>query len=471
MTLAALALAAQAWLSPCIGDQIGPGRCGTYEVWENRETKTGRKIPIYVMVLPALTQPAQPDPVVFLQGGPGDAPNFNARFYNRVFTSLRKSRDFVFVDLRGTGKSAPLTCPELARPDTCDSLDANLLDPRAVAACRARLEQRADLRLYTTATAVDDLDEILGALGYSQVNLYGTSYGTRVAQSIMVRHPSRIRTVSLKGVVPQSMASPESHARTGEDAWQSLVSRCRKDEACAKAFPTMASDFAALLNRLDQKPAVLTLPQTKAHPLVHLTVTRGLFAESFRNVLYSPEAAAGAPKLLRRLASGQDEAGLAETALAGRTILGGDRLAAGFFLSVSCTEDVPFLPKDWTPLTKGTFGGDYRLRQQASACAQWPRGATPAEHRQLVKSSIPTLLISGEFDPVTPPAGAEEVLRGLSRGRHVVVRNNGHPIGSAEVCIGGMIAQLVESGTATAVQTACADSAPSVPFTLEFEQR
>jgi pimeloyl-ACP methyl ester carboxylesterase len=222
---------------------------------------------------------------------------------------------------------------------------------------------------------------------------------------------------------------------------------------------------------LDRQPATLTLPESKSRPATKITVTRGLFAEGFRNVLYSPEAAAGAPKLVHRLAAGKDDAALAETALASRTLIGGDRLAAGFFLSVSCTEDVPFLPKDWLPLTKGTFGGDYRLRQQSNACAEWPRGAVPAEHRQLVKSNVPTLLISGEFDPVTPPSGGDEVLRGLSRGKHVVVRNNGHPIGSADVCISGMIAQLIDSGAVAGVQSACAAAIPSVPFTLEPEPR
>jgi pimeloyl-ACP methyl ester carboxylesterase len=465
--LAALVLATQATLSACTLDQVGEARCGTHQVWENREAKSGRRIPISITVLPAEGQPARPDPLVFLQGGPGDAPSFNARFYNTVFASVRKTRDLVLIDLRGTGKSAALTCPELAERDSAGALDENMLNPQAVRACRTRLERRADLRLYTTAIVADDLDEVLAALGYTQVNLYGTSYGTRVAQSLIARHPARIRTASLKGVVPQSMASPESHARAGEDAWRSLVARCENDIACAKAFPTLASDLDALLTRLDRKPAVLTLPAAKSRAATTITVSRGLFAEGFRNVLYSPEASAGAPKLIRRLASGEDDAGLAETALASRTVIAGDRLAAGFFLSVSCTEDVPFLPKEWLPLIKGTFGGDYRLKQQSAACAEWPRGTTPPEHRRLVTSSIPTLLISGEFDPVTPPAGGNEVLKGLSRGRHVIVRNNGHPIGSASSCIGGMIAQLIDSGSVTAVQAACAQAVPAVPFTLE----
>ena len=191
-------------------------------------------------------------------------------------------------------------------------------------------------------------------------------------------------------------------------------------------------------------------------------MTRGLFAEAFRNLLYTPEASAQAPKLVRQLLQG-DERGLVETALSGRIVLGGDRLAAGFFLSVSCTEDVPFLPKDTAALAAATFGGDYRIQQQIAACAEWPRGRVPATHRQPTRSAIPTLILSGALDPVTPPAGGDEVA-GLSKGLHVVIRNNGHPIGNAEGCIGTMIGAFLERGSAEGLDRACAAANPAPPF-------
>ena len=268
----------------------------------------------------------------------------------------------MLVDLRGTGRSGALTCPELAKPDASGIFDPDLLSVPAVKACRARLEKTADLRLYTTDIAVDDLDEVREALGYKQINLYGTSYGSRVAQVYMQRHPASLRAVAIKGIVPPSMAAPESHARAGEAAWKNLVARCMKDPNCARTFPTLDADFRQLLARLEKAP-VLILPGGPDRAVAAVKVTRGLFAEAFRNLLYTPEASAQAPKLVRQLLQG-DERSLVETALAGRTVLGGDRLAAGFFLSVSCAEDVPFLPKDTAALAAGTFGGDYRLQQQ-----------------------------------------------------------------------------------------------------------
>jgi pimeloyl-ACP methyl ester carboxylesterase len=466
VSLPAFALAAQIILAPCTIEGVpGEARCGTYAVPENREAKGGRQVSLSIIVLAATTPARRPDPLFALSGGPGDAPSFNARFFSRAFSEIRKNRDLVFVDLRGTGKSAPLTCPELAKPDAAGAFDANLLSVAAVRACRARLESGADLTRYTTETAVDDLEDVRQALGYQQINLYGTSYGSRVAQVYMRRHPKALRAVTMKGIVPPSMAMPETHARAGDDAWQALVARCRQEESCRSAFPTLDADFQALLGRLDKSAPILTLPATSNRPATSVTVTRGLFAEAFRNVLYTPEGLAQAPKLIRQLLDG-DEGGLTETALSGRTVLGGDRLAAGFFLSVTCAEDVPFLAKDARAQADGTFGGGYRLQQQTAACAVWPRGAVSSAHRQPTQSAIPTLIVSGEFDPVTPPAGGEEVLRGLTNGAHVVIRNNGHPIGNAENCIGSMFAAFLERGSVTGLDRSCAAAIPARPFQL-----
>jgi pimeloyl-ACP methyl ester carboxylesterase len=466
----AAALAAQVTLAltPCRIDGVpGEVKCGSHTVREDRTAPPGgraRFVGLSVIVLPALEADKLPDPFFMLSGGPGDAPSFNARFFSRVFNDIRRQRDIVLVDLRGTGKSSPLLCPELAKPGAGGVYDENLLSVPAVRACRQRLEQTADLRQYTTEIAVDDLEEVRQRLGYGPINLYGTSYGTVVAQVYMRRYPASLRAVSMKGIVPPTMAAPESHAPAGENAWRSLVDRCRKDAACKEAYPLVEVEFRELLKRLEQNP-VMTLPASAQRPEAKIVVSRGLFAEAFRNVLYTPEGLAQAPKLIHQLVNGDDR-GITETALSGRTILGGERLAAGFFLSVTCTESEPYVSKDADAKAAGTFGGNYRLEQQRAACQEWPRGTVSAAHRQPVKSAIPTLLLSGEFDPVTPPAGAAEVVRHLSNGRHVVIRNNGHPIGNAEACIGKMIGEFLDRGSASGIDQRCAAANPAPPFVV-----
>jgi pimeloyl-ACP methyl ester carboxylesterase len=456
--------AAQAPLSPCSVPRVASeARCGTIEVWENRTTKTGRRIALNVIVLPAKGGERRPDPLVALQGGPGDAPSFNASFYARAFSTVHETRDLVFIDLRGTGKSAPLLCPELATPASTGLLDDHLLSAPALTACRARLEQTADLRQYTTDIAVDDLAEALEGLGYGQVNLYGTSYGTRAALAFMRRHPARVRTATLKGVVPASMTMPATHSRASETAWRALVARCTADAACARAYPTLAADLAAILKRLE-RALVIDVPASAARPASRLTVTRGLFAEAFRNSLYSPEGIAALPALISRLRS--DDRALGEMALATRLLMSGERLAAGFFLSVTCAEDVPFLPTKLGPLVEGTFAGDYRLREQIDACAVWPQGPRPTARTRVLRSTIPTLLLSGALDPVTPPSGGEEVVSGLARGRHVVIANNGHAIGKAERCIGSMMTAFIDRASAADIDASCAATVPVLPFSL-----
>ena len=141
MIFAAAALAAQVALAPCPIEGVpGQAQCGTYKVWENRDARQGRQIDLSIIVLSALEPNKKADPFFMLQGGPGDAPSFNARFYSRAFHDIRKTRDLVLVDLRGTGRSAALTCPELARPDADGNFDPDLLSVPAVRACRARLE-------------------------------------------------------------------------------------------------------------------------------------------------------------------------------------------------------------------------------------------------------------------------------------------------------------------------------------------
>ena len=465
MILAA-ALAVQVALAPCKLEGVpGEARCGSHKVWEDRDAKKGRQIDLSIIVLDALEPNKKPDPFFMLQGGPGDAPSFNARFYSRVFHDIRRSRDLVLVDLRGTGKSAPLVCPELAKPGSDGIFDSNLLSVPAVKACRMRLETNANLRLYSTEIVVDDLEEVRQVLGYGPINLYGTSYGSRVAQVYMRRHPKSLRAVSMKGVVPASMAMPETHAKAGEDAWRSLVARCAKDENCSETYPEADAEFRQLLTRIEKRSPVLTLPAGPNRPAATIRISRGLFAESFRNVLYTPEGAAQASKLIRQLLKGDDRS-LTETALSGRTVLGGDRLAAGFFLSVTCTEDVPYLSKDADAKAEGTFGGNYRLEQQRAACREWTRGTVSAAHRQPTTSAVPTLLLSGEVDPVTPPAGGDEVRRGLPNGRHIVIRNNGHPIGNAERCIGAMIGQFLDRASADNIDERCAAANPAPPFLL-----
>lgn len=456
---------AQVHLSACTLPEVeGDVRCGTHRVFEDREEKNGRTIDLNIVVLRATGSDRQPDALFILQGGPGQGVAQLADFYGRLFAQVRARRDIVLVDLRGTGKSNLLSCPQLGAPDANGHFDDQLLSPSAVAACRSALMPRADLTKYTTRIAMADLDEVRAALGYERINLYGTSYGTYAAQVYLRNFPKRVRTVSMKGVVPPGQLAPLFHARDGELAWQRLVARCEADERCRATYPALDRDLRAIIGKLEEQPEKLAVKLESGAPAT-ITLSAGLFGELLRNMLYTPENQARVPSLVRQVAS--DLTRLAPLALRTRTVLSGVDISAGFLLSVTCAEGVRnIVPEQIDALTRGTFAGDYRLRQQRRACDEWPVGAVSRDN-EAVTSDVPLLMLSGELDPVTPLNRAEEVLKYFARGTHVVAVNNGHPFGKLEGCGNLVIAKFVEKGSMDGIDTSCARALPPVPFVHE----
>ena len=219
-------------------------RCGTYQVFENRAAKTGRKISLRVVVLPALGPDRLPDAIVVFAGGPGESSVGEASFLSQELARLRQHRDFLLVDSRGTGGSAPLDCPELR--DVQGFLDG-FVPADKVRACGERLRKVADLSQYTTDNAVDDVDEVRAALGYPQVNVMGGSYGTRSVLVYLRRHPDRVRTAILDGVVPTHDRAPLFFARSTQKALDGLIAECAGDAGCARAFPHLRDEIAAVL--------------------------------------------------------------------------------------------------------------------------------------------------------------------------------------------------------------------------------
>src|SRR5688572_173885 len=230
----------RAKLQPC--KVPGDGReieafCGTYQVWENRAAKSGRKISLKMVLIPALSPNPKPDPVFFFAGGPGQAASPLAG--NLVDDELRKDRDFIFIDQRGTGEPDRLFCSLGGHDDDLQSYFREMFPVDAVRKCREKLEKKADLTLYTTDLAVDDFDEIRAWLGYGKINLIGGSYGTRAAQVYMKRHPKSVRATVITGVAPMDEPLSLSHAANGQRSLDTLLGWCEKDEACHAKFPAI----------------------------------------------------------------------------------------------------------------------------------------------------------------------------------------------------------------------------------------
>jgi pimeloyl-ACP methyl ester carboxylesterase len=430
-------------------------RCSALRVPENYAEPAGRDISLRIVVLPALGTDPAPDPFVFLAGGPGEAATRAAPAF--ATNALRKTRDLVFADQRGTGGSNDLRC-KFYRGEISRGRFEDFLPAAKVPACRSALEPAADLTQYTTAASVADLEAIRGALGYEAINLAGGSYGTRLALEYVRAHAPRVRTLALEGPVPPRMRSPEAFGRVAQRALDGLLDECLADAACSGAFPRINEEAAEVFDRLRRKPASVVLDGSP------VTMTREHVAEAVRYMLYSSAQASRVPSVLHAAHRG-DFAPIAQFLRQWRR----DGTFDGLYLSITCAEDVPFLAPDAAEADDPTFLGGYRVRQQRAACAHWPRGAPPAWRDEPVRADVPALIVSGLLDPVTPAEFGDEVARTLPNSLHVRVPSGAHGLHglSGLECIEDLKLALVESGRTAGLDASCTSEIRRRGFAIE----
>jgi pimeloyl-ACP methyl ester carboxylesterase len=455
-------------LTPChVPNVQREVRCGSWEVFENRAEKNGRKISLRVVVLPARYDGHFGDSVIFFTGGPGEAATSEAALIESEWGEIGKQRDFLLVDVRGTGDSNPLPCSWGDVDRDFRSTLTGFIPVDLVKHCRPLLEKRADLSLYTTSLAVDDVDEVRKALGYDKVNIGGASYGTRVALEYLRRHGDVVRSMFLWDVAPTGLRMPVTFARDAQDAFDGLVAACAADAPCKRAFPDPNGDLRQALTRLEQQPAKLAIPGESGRAL-HFELTRGGFAQAVRYMLYSPKTAALVPLQVHQAAAG-DFSPIGATAYgSGRSLISG--ISDGYYLSVTCTEDVPFFTEEEAAAAaRGTFLGDFRWRAQKAACQNWPSKAAPAQFLDSVRSDVPALLIGGTLDPVNPPRNAASASAALAHSRTVMVERGAHDFEGMEgrQCINQVIAEFIASGDEKKVDTSCVAQIRPAPFVLQ----
>jgi pimeloyl-ACP methyl ester carboxylesterase len=447
-------------LTPCKGnDTPVDAYCGTLKVFENRASKQGRQIDLNIVVLPALSSDPRPDPFVFLAGGPGQGAAQMAKPLREAFRQILNERDIVLVDQRGTGKSNPLNCL-----DEDDSLKAFA---ETEASGVARLKKcmgayDADLRLYTTDIAMDDLDDVRAFLGYEKINVYGGSYGTRAGLVYMRRHGDRVRTAVLDGVAPTNMRLSLFTPRDAQRAFDRLIADCEADTACNAAYPDLGARVRALIARLEKDPPLVPIVHPRTGERGEIRMTARIVANVLFGTLYQPLAASLLPALIAR-AEQNDFQGV--LALAGMNDSGAPpNMSVGMQLSVICAEDAPRISADEaSKQAEGSLFGPYVLRMQREACAFWPRGDVDPSFYEPVQSSIPTLILSGDIDPVTPPVWGEEIAKTLPNSKHIVLPGTGHTAGGTG-CGRRLIKAFIDAGTADHLDTSCVQRISRPPY-------
>jgi pimeloyl-ACP methyl ester carboxylesterase len=435
--------------------------CGTLVVPENYDEPAGRKIELFIARVAAISLNKAKDPLFLIAGGPGTSAVDLYTSSAQPFDRVRRDRDIILLDQRGTGRSHRLDC-ESDPGNLFEKFSEVEVGPEA-SRCRDKLAKTSDLRQYTTSVAVRDLDVARRALGYGRINLYGGSYGTRVAQHYARRFPDSTRTLILDGVVdPQTVLGP-AIAIDAERALERILERCAHDTSCAKAFPQPAADYRELRTKLASNPPRVTVNDAGGKPLEYEFTSRHLSAV-LRFASYNDDQAALLPLSLHLAAHEGNYTPLAnQFRVFARSL--DEAFAYGMHNSVACSEDTPLI--DSGKLDRAALGathmGAEQVEQLIEACREWPRGVVDADLHAPLTSKAAALLLSGADDPVTPPEYAARAQQGFADSKHVIVAGHGHGQLGAP-CVDRIIATFVAAGTAKDLDASCTEKLRPMPF-------
>lgn len=424
---------------------------------------------------------APEDPIVYLAGGPGQsAMEFVPQAYGLLYEPLAGDRDLIILDQRGTGFSEPsLFCNEYfswameslgseATPEEQASQAEQALED-----CRQRLiDEGVDFGDYDSAASAADLEDLRTALGYEQWNLYGNSYGTRLALTAMRDHPDGIRSVVLDAAYPLEAnlyaEAPENAAR----AMDEFFSACEADPNCSQQFPNLEQRFTDLVQRLNAEPASVTVPnpnpmaggQRFESPMTGDALVGFLFQS-----LYATDLIQFLPEIIAAADEGDfGTIGLLQGAFVAEL----SYVSLGMQLAVQCHEEVPFASAEEIegaaaehPLVEAFFAAAPTLGpQMLELCEGWGTVEPDAVEDEPVESDIPTLVMTGNLDPITPPRWGEAIASNLANAQFFEFPYTGHGVVAGRDC-GVEMTQSFLDAPDSPVDDACVASIPAPPFT------
>jgi len=433
-------------------------QCGKLSVPENWAQPTDKKLDVNVIVVKSISNTAKPDPLFLLMGGPGQAASELVGGLINIFHDVHQERDLVFIDQRGTGLSNPLVCDEETGDLYKDiSSDFDVTDIK-----KCLTDFNVDLSQYNTNSAILDFDAVRVALGYDKINLYGISYGSRAAMVYMREKPESLRSVILDGVVPPQVVVGPMGIEAAR-AFDILIEQCKLNEDCQNQYPNLVSDYHKVRDQLEVGPIRTTIDHPVSDKKVALNIDSKKFINTLRNQLYSVGRRELLPFIISEFAKGNYKPFVG---LMSQNEDSKSSMYVGLTFNILCSEDIPrasdaLLAKD----SANTFSGRHTFEVFSDICKHWPTFTPPANFSDQVNSSIPTMLLSGELDPVTPPSWGELAAKGLSNSKHYVAKNAGHGL-VTQTCAGSMIGDFVGSLDFKDVDSSCLDKQPLPNFLL-----
>ncbi|XOV82205.1 MAG: alpha/beta fold hydrolase [bacterium] len=438
-------------------------QCATWERPLDPAEPDGPTIELFVTKLASTALQPAADAFTIINGGPGASSVQMMVDLAPVLQAFTRERDVVVIDQRGTGSSAPLICQALT--DSTEILDAE----QTIALTQDCIDKLPhDPRFFSTTVAVEDLEALRIALQYRQLSVYGVSYGTRVAMQYMRTYPDSLRSVVIDGVVPPTKVLGENVALNSQQTLDGLFDRCRQHPGCDGQFPRLAEDFARLQERLRSDPVALNIQHPVTGVATDVEVGYGHLAVWIRLALYAPATSALIPLIIHEAANADNYLPIAASALRMLHQLN-DSMNYGMHNAVVCTEDAPFFSDadvDFERLEK-TYLGREMYDTLKTMCSTWPAGVIDKNMKAPLVSSVPTLVLSGEFDPITPPAYGDAVMPGLSRAKHIVAPGQGHGT-IAQGCIPRLILEFVESADPASIDGSCVEHLSTFPFFVDL---
>lgn len=435
--------------------------CTPFQVPEDRADPAGRQLDMRVALLKA-SGTASDDPVVYLAGGPGQSAINSWPMVAGALSSLRRHRHVLLMDQRGTGGSHPLRCAALAGLD--DTLTPSPETVRALTRqCLDEVSAFADPRHYTTTDAVADLEDLRQAIGAPRLNLVGISYGTRVAQQYMKRHPEALRSAVLDSAVPNTHALGEEHARNLDDSLRAQFAVCTADAECAAAFGDPYATLVGLRDALDAQPRTVSWPDARDFgQREHLLDGSGAVMLA-RFHAYAPESAALIPLAMHEASAGRFGPLMGQLDIITRGL--DELVGTGMPLSVLCTEDADRVVPD--PHDAETLMGTVMTELSGAQCGVWPRGVRPDDFNAPASGDLPVLVLAGEFDPVTPPRYGEEIVAQLDKARLIVAAGQGHAI-IGRGCLPKLVARFVDTLDPDGLDISCTDLFGPTPAFINY---
>ncbi|MEZ4516940.1 MAG: alpha/beta fold hydrolase [Chloroflexota bacterium] len=444
-------------LSELDGEGLG-FECGYVTVPVRHENPDGETLRLPVAIHRATAANAQPDPVFLAQGGPGgDA--FG------VFTLLTPNnpiaidRDLVIFNQRGTEYSEPdLSCSEtfdvLPEVLATEGDEGDQLYEQALSACYDRLvSEGIDVSAFNSLQNAADVESIREALGYDEYNFYGVSYGTLLGLHLMREHPEGLRSVILDSVAPTDINFIEEVASSENRVYDEVFAYCEEDPSCREAYPNLEQRYFNLIDQLNESPTTITITDSETGESYDALVDGTTLRSIMYQLLYVARMYAVFPKIVSDMESGDFSYVEAMWPL----FVFDQSVSEGMYYSVICAEDADFDPAllsldGLRPVIAETARED--LQSYLDACRLWPVDLLPDEVDDPVSSDIPTLLLSGRFDPITPPAFAQAAAVDLTHAYTVLDPTASHGVAFQSDCI-NVIMQSFLDDPSTTPDTGC----------------